>query len=396
VVVFGSFAGNLVPNDGGSADVFLYTIATGTLARVSAPTGGGEPDGHAFNADVSNDGRYVTFESSASNLVPGDTTGFDDVFVRDMQANRITRVSVTSAGGEAVGDSYLPAISANGCQIAFFSVARNLVAGDAVDGVKTFVRDQCAGTTEIASLGNGNPAPQATVLDERAPAISDDGCLVGMISSGLVPSQGLRATVVRDRCLGFTFRADVSTGGDGGNLHTNGVAFSAGSARYVVFHSTASNLVLGDTNGANDVFVRDRGNAAAPIATLAVTVSGRHVVADASGSSDADAGIASVSIAFGDGTPAAAGSTAGHDYAQSGTFTVTATVTDLDGLSASATRAVTIAPTGGGNPPPPPPPVIPPATPPSSPPVAPVLVNAAVAPRGFASAPSAGSGTARR
>jgi hypothetical protein len=147
---------------------------------------------------------------------------------------------------------------------------------------------------------------------------------------------------VRDRCNGSTSRYDISTGGDAGNLHTSGVAFSAGTARYVTYHSTASNLVLGDTNGVNDIFVRDRANAVAPLADLKVAVAGRQVTADASASGDADAGIASGSISFGDGTAAVAGISATHQYAQPGTFTVTATVTDLDGLTATAIQTVVI------------------------------------------------------
>jgi Tol biopolymer transport system component len=344
-VVFVSVANDLVPGDGGSIDAFLYLLADGSLRRVSAPSGG-EPNGDVYDQpSVANGGRFVAFTSTASNLVTGDSLGLTDVFVRDVQANTITRANLTSAGGEANGYGIGAAISADGCKIAFQSVATNLVAADATTGTRAFVRDRCAGSTELASLDNSNAAK--TVNDERPLAISDNGCLVGMISSAVLATP-YRAVIVRDRCQGVTSRIDISTGGDGGDLHTNGVGFSAGSARYVTFHSTADNLVQSDANGANDVFVRDRANAVAPIAQLTTTVDGPHVTADASGSSDPDADIASISIAFGDGTPAVAGVTGSHSYLQAGTYTVTASVLDTDGLTSIATAAVTVSGTAPG------------------------------------------------
>ncbi len=358
VVVFTSGASNLVSGDGAKVDVFMYRLSTGALTRVSARTDGADPGGDARAGAASAGGAFVTFTSTANDLVSGDG-GHSDVFVRDTAANQIARVSVTSAGGEANSDSALSSISADGCQIAFDSTASNLVFGD--DGskaVKVFVRDRCAGSTEFASLSNGSA--QGGVL-ERVPALSDDGCLVGMIELSnnlLVPAGGWRAAVLRDRCGGFTNRVDLSSAGEGGNGHTDGISFSPGGARYVVFHSGAENLVPGaDANGAaSDVFLRDRGNAVPPLADLQVSVEGHRVRADASASSDPDNEIAAVRIGFGDGSAETTGVAAIHEYAREGTFTVTAIVTDEDGLSATAARAVTVSGSddgsgaGGGDP----------------------------------------------
>lgn len=384
-VVFTSWANGLVAEDtNGNDDIFLYRVADGSIVRVSAPAAGGEPNNSAsFFPAVSDGGRFVVFASYATNLdAAGEPAPSDlDIFVRDTQANTIARASVTSAGGLANAGAQLPSISADGCVVAFHSAASNLVAGDMVAGNKLFVRDRCSGTTEIASLGNGTPAPAGTVLQERPPAVSDDGCLIGMISANVIPIPGgWRGVAVRDRCQGFTSRIDLSTGGEGGIGHTNGPSFSAGSARYVAFHSGAVNLVVGtDTNGVlSDTFVRDRANATPPVAALRVSASGRRASADASASSDPDADVASTTISFGDGTPAQPGVTLTHDYARAGTYTVTATVVDTDGLTSTATAAVTVSD---------PPPAVPQTPPPpagSGGGVAPVLSKASLAPRRFA------------
>ncbi|MEZ5100985.1 MAG: PKD domain-containing protein [Thermoleophilia bacterium] len=361
-VVFYSNARLVASDTDFFGDVYLYRLSDGSITRVSEPVGVAPDAGTGTWAAVSNGGRFVAFSSFATNLVTGDIGGNEDVFLRDIQTGAIVRASVTSAGGEANSDSYDPSISADGCIVVFHTAATNLVAGSTLAGAKTIARDRCAGTTEFASLtGAATPAP-GTVLDERPPAVSDDGCLVGMISSTLAATSGWRGVFVRDRCNGTTTRIDISTDGQAGLGHTNGPSFSAGSARYVAFHSGAGNLVGGtDANGAlSDAFVRDRANATPPIADLEVSASARQVTADASGSTDPDAGIASISISFGDGTPAVAGTTLVHDYTQVGTFTVTATVTDTDGLTSVASQSVTvtdvIAPPLPPAPPPPPPP----------------------------------------
>jgi Tol biopolymer transport system component len=353
VVVFTSGADNLVAGDGGQRDVFMYRIATATLSRVSVSVLGGDPNGTSEAAAGSAEGRFVTFTSSASNLVATDTSGHSDVFVRDTTAGLTTRASVTSGTGlEANADSRLSTISSDGCAIAFLSNATDLVAGDNLSGsLKAFVRDRCAGSTEFASLANGGA--QGAVHLSR-PAISDDGCLVAMVTAGdnvLTPAASpWRVVVLRNRCQGFVSRVDVSTAGEGGAGHCDGVSLSAGTARYAVFHSGAQNLVAGtDGNGeTSDTYLRDRATSAPPLAALQVVVDGRRVTADASASSDPDGEVAGVKIGFGDGSADSTGVAGVHEYARDGTFTVIATVTDDDGLSTTATRSVTIGGTGGG------------------------------------------------
>ena len=89
---------------------------------------------------VSADGRSVTFDSIASNLVPGDANGYEDVFVRDLKLHRTYLVSVSSAGVQGNSDSLTPAISGDGRYVVFNSDASNLVTGDTNDYEDVFVR----------------------------------------------------------------------------------------------------------------------------------------------------------------------------------------------------------------------------------------------------------------
>jgi hypothetical protein len=134
-IAFLSKAANLVPDDtNGDWDAFVRDRLAGTTERVSVNTDGEEQnDGPGgIGIDMSADGRYVVFPSQATNLVPDDTNGYSDIFVRDRVAGTTERVSVTTGGVEANGGSGWPAISADGHHVAFQSQATNLApeAGD--------------------------------------------------------------------------------------------------------------------------------------------------------------------------------------------------------------------------------------------------------------------------
>ena len=104
---------------------------------------------------ISADGRFVAFRSDATNLVPGDTNGATDVFVRDRQTGTTRRVSVGPGGAQGNGGSFMPAISADGRFVAFESSATNLVPGDTNDMEDMFVHDRQTGTTRRVSVGPG-------------------------------------------------------------------------------------------------------------------------------------------------------------------------------------------------------------------------------------------------
>jgi Tol biopolymer transport system component len=140
-VAFESDAANLEPNDtNGSSDVFVRDRQTGRTTRVSVGAGGAQGNAGSIGAGISADGRYVTFDSNATNLVPGDTNDLGDVFVHDRQTSRTTRVSVTARGAQAAGgNSANPAISADGRHVAFNSHAANLVRRDTNAAFDIFV-----------------------------------------------------------------------------------------------------------------------------------------------------------------------------------------------------------------------------------------------------------------
>ena len=144
-VAFASAATNLVPGDtNGTATCSCATGATGTTERVSVASGGAQGNGDSYRPAISADGRYVAFVSDATNLVPGDTNGRADVFVRDRedghdragerQRRAAARRTATAYGGLA--------ISADGRFVAFVSDATNLVPGDTNGRADVFVRDR--------------------------------------------------------------------------------------------------------------------------------------------------------------------------------------------------------------------------------------------------------------
>lgn len=257
-VAFMSYASNLVPGDkNDKLDVFVRDRLSATTQRVSVGTGGVEGNGESVEPDISDNGRFVAFASSASNLVPGDTTD-TDVFVRDRQTGTTERVSVGPGGVPSNGNSFEPAISADGRFVAFSSDASNLVAGDTNGHIDVFVRDRQTGSTVRASVRTGGAQGND---GSGAAAISADGRFVAFVSeaSNLVGGDtNLAADVfVRDLRDGVTERVSVSTTGVQSEHNCFDPVISA-DGRLVAFHSQARNLVAHDTNGNSDVFVRDR------------------------------------------------------------------------------------------------------------------------------------------
>src|SRR2546423_362870 len=165
---------------------------------ISLAVDGGEADGASFTPAISADGRYVAFASAASTLVSGDTNGTEDVFVFDRLSRTTERESLSSTGEQADGDSYNPAISADGRYVAFASFSSRLVPGDPIAACDGFVADLPSGPAGRFSL----------------------------------PAEGGEAD-------GASFTPSISADG-----------------RIVAFASFADNLVPGDTNGLLDVFIR--------------------------------------------------------------------------------------------------------------------------------------------
>ena len=238
--------------------------AIGTTTRVSVASDGAQGNQDSFRALLSADGRYVAFASDASNLVAGDTTYKEDVFLHDRETGETTRVSVASDGAQGdSGSGDEVALSADGRYVAFFSWATNLVPGDTNGDGDIFVHDRETGeTTRVSVASDGAQANDISFLDDCYPALSADGRYVAFLSlaTNLVPgdTNGDDDIFVHDRETGETTRVSVASDGAQGNQDSFWPALSA-DGRYVAFGSFATNLVPGDTNNKADVFVHDRG-----------------------------------------------------------------------------------------------------------------------------------------
>ncbi len=405
-----------------ASDIFVHDRQTGTTTRVSVATGGGEGNARSIEPSVSADGRYVTYWTEATNLVAGDTNGVRDVMLHDRQSGTTSRVSVSSAAVQGNGNSQSASISADGRYIAYQSMATNLVSGDTNSSADIFVYDRVTATTSRVSVssagvqgddnsfskpvlsadghyvafttGANNFATQTMdsstdifVHDRQAhtttlvsvgiggvegnefsasPGISADGRYISFISAStnIVAGQtGTAADVfVRDMQLGQTSLVSASTSGTSGNNSSSFAALS-GSGTQVAFLSDASNLVSGDTNGVRDVFVStdSRFTAGADSVTLRLSASigtssigefvdalaGNDVITGSAGNDIIIGNGGNDTLNAGNGNDNLIGGT-GNDILNGGTGSDTATYADATSgvtvsLAVSAAQAV-----GGG------------------------------------------------
>src|SRR5437762_3224846 len=235
-----------------------------TTVRVRVASDGTEGNDVSLGSALSADGRFVAFDSAATDLVAGDTNGVSDVFVHDRQTGTTERVSVASDGAQGNGSSGLvtfafpPALSADGRFVAFVSAATNLVASDTNGATDVFVHDRQTGTTERVSVASDGAESNAASVGA---ALSADGRFVAFHSAAtnLVAddTNGTTDVFVHDRQTGMTERVSVASDGTQGNNASSYPALSA-DGRFVAFDSAATDLVACDTNGTTDVFVHDR------------------------------------------------------------------------------------------------------------------------------------------
>ncbi|MCK6445588.1 MAG: calcium-binding protein [Planctomycetes bacterium] len=224
--------------------------AQGTTAIASRSSYGLVGDGDSDRTSLSSDGRFVAFHSDAWNLVGGDTNHVRDVFVLDRSNGNVERVSLTATGAQVGLDSEWPTLSADGRFVAFDGLADEL-AGGTPGTWDVFVRDRVAGTTELASVAtDGTPAN----AESHKISLSADGRFAAFESyaTNLDPAASAACNVYRrDRPRGTTQTANAHANGDCAE------AWISGDGRRVSFVSIASNLVVGDGNGRWDVFVFD-------------------------------------------------------------------------------------------------------------------------------------------
>jgi len=281
-VAFESAVALVADDTNGVADVYVFDKVAGTVRRVSVSSAGAQAlGGESGQPAISATGRFIAFESRATNLVPSDGNGLLDIFLHDRDADndgvfdepgaiRTTRISVATGGIEALhGFSRNASISGNGRWVAFETAADNLVAGDTNGRIDVCVHDRLLGRTVRVDVTSGGLQADG---DSLRPAISLDGRYVAFDSAAtnlVADTNGRRDVFVHDR--------DVDADGvmdEPGFISTTRVSVSSSQAealggdsthpsitqegRFVVFASTATNLVANDTNGESDVFIRDR------------------------------------------------------------------------------------------------------------------------------------------
>ncbi|MHB8793124.1 MAG: TolB family protein [Thermoleophilia bacterium] len=267
-VAFVSCASNLGPDDtNGDPDIFLKDIQTGTTTRVSTDSGGNQANPTLYQngsnaCTISGDGRYVAFQSFASNLVSGDTNSTCDVFIKDTQINQTTRVSTDSAGAQVYGLSQAPSISGDGRYTVFIH-GSDLIPGGYPGIYDIFVKDSQTGITSVISTDSTGGRANGPSGD---PSISPNGRYVTFESDASNLGSGGSGIFIKDIQTDQTTRVsnDYATGGqpDGNSSHP-----SVSNNGHVVFWSFASNLVPGDITQCNsfgtiyncaDVFVWDK------------------------------------------------------------------------------------------------------------------------------------------
>lgn len=245
-VAFVSSATNLVAGDlNGLDDIFLHDRSLGTTTLISVDSFGAQANGASFRPAVSGDGRYVVFESDATNLDALDTNGTRDVFLRDTVLGVTTLISLTPAGTVSPGPNGDGSLTPDGL-FAAFRLESDI-----------YVRDLTAGVTTLVSVDQGGVNPAGGSFGS---SMSADGRFVAFasLSSNVVSpdTNGTYDVFVRDTQLGVTFHASVDTFGVQANGLSGDPAMSP-CGRYVGYFSAADNLVAGDTNGKRDVFVHD-------------------------------------------------------------------------------------------------------------------------------------------
>lgn len=251
-VAFATTSSDIVAGDtNGAADIFVRDMSTNVTVMASLANDGTQiPASTGDGFVISANGRYVVFNTNYSGVVSGDTNNVTDIFVRDLKNNTTERISVTSTGAQANKASARFDISATGRYVVFDSLASNLSANDTNSNRDIFVRDREKGTTTLLSkdsmgaVGNGLSA---------SPSISCDGAHIAFYSTSTnlsvndtngKPDIFLVDRVSDDAVSNITPLANGSS--DGPEMSCNGES--------IVFESSASNLVANDTNGLTDIF----------------------------------------------------------------------------------------------------------------------------------------------
>lgn len=254
-VAFMSFAALAPGCAAGRGNIYVRDIEKRTTVCLSGGMDGAIADGGSLQPAISADGTIVAFSSTASNLVPGDTNRIGDIFVRDLAQGRTMRVSLGPGGAEGNAESIEPSLSGDGSRVVFSSASAGLVAGVPGGTQRIYLRNLRTGVTSLVG-----PASGAHLADQFSgqPRISADGTTVVFLSAAtnLVRGADNGKRNIYRWSVDKQVMSRVSAPRDGGNL--NGDCFQpavSANGSIVAFRSNAANLVDGDTNLTDDVFV---------------------------------------------------------------------------------------------------------------------------------------------
>ncbi len=336
LIAFCSAASNLIPDDtNNESDLFLRNVSAGTTERLSETSTGDEANGRCLGGlSMSGDGRYVAFDSTATNLAPGGT-GAGTIYVVDRQLDTI---EVRGVGGPASAGAFSPTISDDGRLVGYASYDE-LVVEDTNPSYDPYLEDRATG---VKTLVNRN-LDGVVGFNNDSIRLSGDGTTVFFRGGGLLAPGAVSGTshlYVRSVADGTITLANVTSSG---NEITN-PAFGFGNplsdnGGLISFGTSNPNVVTGDTNGTQDIFVHQLvvpPDSVAPVVTIASPVDGAAYTLDqvvnASFSCD-DGGGAGVETCDGTqptGTPV--------DTASAGLHTFTVTTSDGAGNSTQVTH----------------------------------------------------------
>jgi Tol biopolymer transport system component len=265
VVAFTSKATNLVAGVARSTTNVFVKAGDGPVQLISAGVGGSPTDANSYQPAVSGNGRFVVFTSNADNLIAGDDNGKPDVFEHDLATNTLQRVSTGPGGAQADGPSSNPSVSGDGRYVTFASTARNIVGRQAKALQEVYVHDAAARRTALVSVGRRDRRQNAAVSAPftQISSISADGRYVAFDSDATNlathPTNGHTNVFVRDRLQHRTTMVSLSSNGGAGIDDSYGPSISP-DGHYVVFGSLADDLAPGAAPGPN-VYLRDLAHA---------------------------------------------------------------------------------------------------------------------------------------
>jgi Tol biopolymer transport system component len=262
-VTFVSSAVGFAGATGKHRQIFWRDRNTGVTKLISAGTGGEEGNGDSYAPAISGDGKAVAFESYSTNLIVNDKNGLRDIFVWHSNTNKMERVSIGEGGKEANGESYEPSVSGDGDLIAFTSTASNISeTGKGISNNNVFLRDMklersmMISVDPVAKKGGGGSRPSISYDGTRIAFYSNTATLVADDNNGIWD------IFLWDKSNAKLKRVSLTADGkerSQGNESANRIVSPAisGNGRYIAFTTTAPNMVPGDINSYQDVFVYD-------------------------------------------------------------------------------------------------------------------------------------------